>query len=129
MVKPRRLLLGLAAFGVWACLVSWGTRYSPPPSYRAADLVKSYYHGRLGPKLVVVLLDFPLRPTDDPLVFEYRPSEFGHLPPSIRFRFRSRPPGPRCRTVVGVPVRFDFDLRRRVGGLPGVVVMDGCAGL
>lgn len=75
---------------------------------------------------VQIVLEFRPNSTADPLVWEYRPSSFGTVPPSIQFHFRNVPKGP-FKTVTGTVSFLEFDLKRRVNGVPGVVVMGGCS--
>lgn len=82
------------------------------------------YHGQTS-KTARVLLQFPARPTADPLVWEYCPSAFGTVPPSIRFHFAERPVAP-VLAVEGTVAAFDIDIRRRVNNLPGVAILTGC---
>jgi len=91
---------------------------------RAGDFARMSYQGR-APRTARVLLQFPARPTADPLVWEYRPSVAGTVPPSIRFHFAEPPAGP-FLAVEGVAAPFELDIHRRVSNLPGVAVLTGC---
>lgn len=83
------------------------------------------YSGQPIPDSVTVLFQFPLRATDDPLVWEYRPSLYGSVEATYSLSFRKAPMG-EVRSVVGKVSRFRGDLFRRKDSIPGVVIMVDC---
>lgn len=116
------VVLCLASVGV---LVETTAARRLPVPYRAADLPRLVHDGKVrGP--IRVLLRFPAVPTADPLVWEYRPSLYGTLPPSIVFRFQSPPLAP-FTVVEGESVTMSYDLLRRKGDVPGFVVVSACS--
>lgn len=90
--------------------------------YRARDLPKLAMSGTAIGKRASVLFDFPLRPTADPLVWEYRPSLAGVYPVTVVVRFRSAPSG-EIRSIVGVVSKFEYDIKTRMNSIPGFAVV------
>lgn len=101
-------------------------RHTPPAAILPADLVRGYVAGRVTDGTPVrVVIPYPLRPTADPLVWEFVPS-LGSYPPTVRFHFAS-PPAP-ARVVSGVVAGIVDDGRPRVSGVQGVLVVRDAAG-
>lgn len=115
------------AVGVGYCVYGYAAgRPGPVPTYRVERLTRGVFAGRVGAgERVTALFDFPLTPTADPRVWEYRPGVMGKLPAAVRVEFLDSaavPVGVIVRAVTGV-VSFETDLLVRPNGVPGVVVI------
>lgn len=108
-----------------AVLVETTAERRIPVIYRAGDLPTLVYHGRAHLGRVRVMLRFPAVPTDDPRVWEYRPSAFGTVPATLRFLFVEPPTAP-FLIVEGETPHLSYDLSRRKNDVPGVVVISSC---
>ena len=116
------LMMVLAAS---VALVSTTAERRIPVVYRAVDLPRLVTEGRAHLGRVRVLLRFPAVPTADPRVWEYRPSLYGTVPPTLRFVFVDPPSAP-FTVVEGETPHLAYDLSRRRGDAPGVVVLSSC---
>ena len=127
MRKSLRLFsIAAVVLAVSVAALNWNRGPTAPTAYRASDLPSVVHTGRVAPGRIRILLRFPAVPTSDPLVWEYRPSLYGTLPPSIAFHF-SVPPAAPFTVVEGDAPAMSYDLVRRRGDVPGFVVLTSCS--
>lgn len=115
-------------------VVSCWPRPSPPAvdaepvSVHRSDLPRLVYRqGEYIGRSVRVAFPVRLAPTADPLVWNYRPGGANILP-THRLHFADPPEfGPLPVVVVGTVEGIAADLQVRPNGVPGVVVLRGCA--
>lgn len=120
--------LTLGAAGVLFTRLVWPQPHADqkPTTALTADLVRGHLRGSFPAGTAVrVVGQYPLRPTADPLAFDYHPSSGPVEPPTVRFHFDSPPPADRLARsswiIVGVVGEFTPDSEVRVSGVRGVL--------
>ena len=118
------LIISSAVAVVW-----WTVRPQPAPDepvpVHFSDLAPAVnLRGQHLGQRVRVAYPLPLRPTPDPLVWEFRPGSES-LPPTHRIHFADVPTLGRTPVVVGTVEGIQADGIVRLNNVPGVVVLKG----